>query len=172
MTRRPPTPGGDASRGLLEARRAAIAVVGLGVVALVGAAQVRPGAGYVAVGPSVMPAVVGLGLVALGFLLLLRATVRPDLELARHVSAEAAASEWRTPGLTLGALVVYAATLGWAGYVMATSIVLPVAAAILGSRQPVRDVVVAIALSIVVFFGFTEFLGVRLPSGLLESVLP
>lgn len=166
------TPGNDASRGLLEARLAALAVIGLGIVALVGASQVRPGAGYVAVGPAVMPAIVGLGLVALGSLLLVRATVRPDLDLARRVAAEAAASDWRTPALTLGALVAYAAALGPVGYILATTAFLPIAAAILGSRRPVRDLIVAVVLSVVVFIGFTEFLGVRLPAGLLDPILP
>ena len=166
------TPGNDASRGLLEARLAALAIICLGVVALVGAGQVRTGAGYVAVGPAVMPAVVGIGLVVLGSLLLLRATVRPDLDLARHVVSEIAASEWRTPSLVLAALVAYAVALGPAGYVIATTVFLPVAAAILGSRRPVRDVAVAVVLSVVVFIGFTEFLGVRLPAGLLDPILP
>lgn len=166
------TPGHGASRGLFEARLASLAVVGLGGVALLGATQVRPGAGYVPVGPSVMPAVVGIGLILLGSILLVRATIRPDLDLARHVEVEAAASDWRTPGLILASLIVYAAALGPLGYVPATSVFLPVAAAVLGSRRPVRDLLVAIVLSTVVFIGFTEFLGVRLPAGLLEAFLP
>jgi len=165
------TPGHEASRGLLEARLAALAVTGLGVVALLGATQIRPGAGYVPVGPGVMPAVVGVGLIILGGLLLVRAAVRPDLDLAHHVEAEAAASDWRTPGLILAALVAYAVALGPLGYIPATALFQPVAAAILGSRRPVRDLLVAIVLSTVVFFGFTEFLGVRLPAGLLETFL-
>jgi len=164
--------GNDAGRGLLEARLASLVVVGLGIVALVGATQVGPGAGYVAVGPVVMPTIIGLGLFGLGMLLLVRATVRPDLDLARRVAAEAAASEWRTPGLTLGALVAYAAALGPVGYILATSAFLPIAASILGSRRPVRDLIVAVVLSVVVFIGFTEFLGVRLPAGLLDPILP
>jgi len=164
--------GNDAGQGLLEARLASLVVVGLGIVALVGATQVGPGAGYVAVGPVVMPTIIGLGLFGLGMLLLVRATVRPDLDLARRVAAEAAASEWRTPGLTLGALVAYAAALGPVGYILATSAFLPIAASILGSRRPVRDLIVAVVLSVVVFIGFTEFLGVRLPAGLLDPILP
>lgn len=166
------TPGDGASRGLLEARLAALAVIGLGAVAIVGATQVRPGAGYVAVGPAIMPAVVGIGLVLLGSLLLVRATLRPDADHVRHVAAEAAASDWRTPGLTIAALIGYAVCLGPLGYVLATAAFLPVAAAILGSRRPVRDLGVAVALSIVVYVGFTELLGVRLPAGLLDGVLP
>lgn len=164
--------GPDASRGLLETRLAAGAVILLGVLALVGATQVGSGAGYVAVSPAVMPAVVGIGLIGLGAALLVRATIRPDLDLARHVTAEAAATDWRTIGLTLAGLVGYALALGPLGYVLATSLFIPLVARILGSRSPLRDVVVAVVLAIVVYVAFTEYLGVRLPAGLLEPVLP
>ena len=167
------TSGGDkASRGLLEARLAAFAVIGLGLLALIGATQVGSGAGYVAVSPSVMPVVVGAGLVALGVLLLLRATARPDLDLARHVASEAALTDWRTTGLVLVAIVVYALTLGPLGYVLATTWFIPTEARILGSRRPGRDLVIGVLLGIVVYVGFTQFLGVRLPAGLLDPVLP
>lgn len=124
--------GNDGSRGLLEARLAAVAVIGLGLLALVGATQVGTGAGYVAVSPSVMPMVVGVGLVALGALLLLRATARPDLDLARHVATEAALTDWKTTFLTLAALVSYALTLGPLGYVLATTWFIP----IVGAAEP------------------------------------
>ena len=164
--------GHDASRGLLEARLAAAAVIGLGLLAIVGATRVGPGAGYVAVSPAAMPVVVGAGLVLFGVLLLLRATVRPDLDLVRHVSAEAARTDWRTTLLTLVALVSYALTLGPLGYVLATTWFIPIVARILGSRSPGRDVLVGMVLGFVVYLGFTQFLGVRLPAGLLDAVLP
>lgn len=166
-------PGGkDASRALLEIRLAAAAVIALGVLALVGATQVGQGAGYVAVPPSVMPAVVGIGLVALGVVLFLRTALRPDLDHARHVAAEATQTDWGTTGLTLVALIGYASSLGVLGYVLATTWFIPAVARILGSRRPVRDVVVGVGLGIVVYLAFTQFLGVRLPSGLLDPVLP
>ncbi|HXG40013.1 MAG TPA: tripartite tricarboxylate transporter TctB family protein [Candidatus Limnocylindrales bacterium] len=159
-------------RGLLEAAIAGLVVIGLGLLALVGAAQVRPVAGYTVVGPAVMPAVVGVALVALGSLLVLRATVRPDLDQADHIEREARATDWRTTGLTLGALVGYAVALGPLGYVLSTSVFLPLEAAILGSRRPVRDGAVGIVLAVVVYVVFTRFLSVRLPAGLLEPLLP
>jgi len=162
----------DVRRGLIEARVAALVVIGLGVVSLIGASQVRTPGGYTAVSANVMPAVVGIGLVALGMLLLLRATVRPDLDHAVRVAAEAAASHWPTTTAALGALVAYALVLGPLGYIVATSLFLPAQARILGSRSPLRDLPVGIVLAVVVYVGFTEFLGVRLPAGILEPVLP
>lgn len=161
-----------ARRGLIEARVAALAVMGLGVVSLVGASQVRAPATYTPISASVMPAVVGVGLVVLGIILLLRATVRPDLDHAVRIAAEATATHWRTTIAALGGLVAYAVVLGPLGYIVATSAFLPVESRILGSRSPVRDLVVGVALAIVVYLGFSEFLGVRLPAGMLEPVLP
>lgn len=159
-------------RGLLEARLAGLAVIGLGLVALIGATQVGSGAGYVAVSPSVMPAVIGVGLVALGSLLVLRATVRPDLDQARHIVAEGLDTDWPTTFLTLAVLVVYALSLGTLGYVLATILFIPAVARILGSVRTGRDVVVGLVLAVVVYIAFTQFLGVRLPAGLLDPILP
>jgi len=160
------------SRGLFEARLAGLAVIGLGLVALIGATQVGSGAGYVAVSPSVMPAVIGVGLVVLGSLLVLRATVRPDLDLARHIVAEGLDTDWRTTFLTLAVLVVYALSLGTLGYILATVLFIPAVARILGSWRIGRDLVVGLVLAVVVYIAFTQFLGVRLPAGLLEPILP
>jgi putative tricarboxylic transport membrane protein len=165
-------PIGTASHGLLGPRLAALAVIGLGVVALVDATQARAIATYVAVGPAVMPAVVGVALVGLGSLFFIRSSVRPDLDLARHVLHEAARTHWPTTGATTAALIGYAFALGALGYVVATAVFVPISARTLGSRQPVRDVIVGAVLGLVVYLGFTEFLGVRLPAGILEPILP
>lgn len=167
-----PAPPTGLERGLLEARLAAAAVAGLGLVSLAGATQVRTPAGYVAVSAAVMPGVVGTGLLALGIVLFLRATVRPDQDQARHIATEAARTHWATTGLTLGSLVAYAAALGPLGYVVATSLFVPTVARVLGSRRPLRDAVVGVMLALVVFVGFTRFLGVRLPAGILATLLP
>ncbi len=164
-------PVGTASRGLLGPRLAALAVIGLGLIALVDATQTKPISTYVAVGPAVMPAVVGFGLVALGSLLFIRTGVRPDVDLFRHVAQEAAKTHWPTTGATMAALIGYAFALGLLGYVVATAVFVPISGRTLGSRQPIRDAVVGAVLGTVVYLGFTEFLGVRLPAGILEPFL-
>lgn len=166
------TGGPTAGRSLIEARLAGLAVVALGVIAVVGATQVRPGAGFVVVGPQVMPAIVGIGLIILGSTLLFRATVRPDLDQARHIADESMHGDRRTVLGTLFALIVYALALGPVGYVLSTAVFLPVVARILGSTSWRRDLVIGVALAFVVYLGFTQGLGVRLPAGLLEGLLP
>lgn len=128
--------------------------------------------GFSPVGPSVFPIVMSLGLLALGAIFLLRQTLRPDREYAGHVAREEQATDWRTTGLAAAALVGYAILLAPVGYILATGLFLPVGARILGSKRPLRDLAIGLALGVVVWFAFTQFLGVRLPSGLLDPVLP
>jgi putative tricarboxylic transport membrane protein len=84
-------------------------------------------------------------------------------------------------GLTAAALVAYALALDGfelgpvdvpgLGYIVATALFIPLTARTLGSRSPVRDVIAGVGIGIVVYFGFTEFLGVRLPAGILGPLL-
>ncbi|GGM71314.1 tripartite tricarboxylate transporter TctB family protein [Dactylosporangium sucinum] len=64
-------------------------------------------------------------------------------------------------------LVVYAYALDSLGYVIATSLFFAGAARAMGSRQPTRDLVAAVALSLLVYLSFTRALGVHLPEGVL-----
>jgi putative tricarboxylic transport membrane protein len=57
------------------------------------------------------------------------------------------------------------------GYVVATGLFLPAAAWTLGSRSWLRDLVIGFVLAIGIYIGFTQFLGVRLPAGVLGLVL-
>ena len=80
---------------------------------------------------------------------------------------------WRTPMLLLGALVVYAFVLKYTvvGYVLSTFVFF-LGAARLMSVKPfreviVRDLSVAIGLSLGIYLVFTKLLGISLPAGVL-----
>ena len=167
--------------GLLGPRFAAGFLVGMGVLLTLSAAGIARGGGYSVIGPATGPLIVAIGLTILGALLVVRTTVRPDLELAATAAGEERATHWPTAGLTAAALVLYALALDGVelagveipglGYLVATAVFLPVTARILGSRAPLRDVIVGLGVAIVLYFGFTELLGVRLPAGVLGPVL-
>ncbi|MEX2011673.1 MAG: tripartite tricarboxylate transporter TctB family protein [Chloroflexota bacterium] len=151
---------------------AAVVVIGLGVVVLVGTTAIAQAGGYSPVGPTAIPLVVGLAILVLGLLFLGRATIRPDRDLADRMAEEDRATHWPTPTLLGAALLGYAFALAPLGYILATAAFLPLTARIMGSARPRRDVAVGVGLAVVVYFGFTEGLGVRLPAGVLDSVLP
>jgi putative tricarboxylic transport membrane protein len=138
---------------------------------LVEAFRIREGTGFQALGPRAFPLAIGAGLLILGVLLLLRTTLVPDGDLAQQAGEEEAATHWATVGLALAALLGYALSLGPLGYIVATAAFVPIEARILGSRHALRDLIAATGVGTAVFFGFTRFLGVRLPEGLLDPLL-
>ena len=169
--------GADAGRAsevrpsLLGPRLFAGGLLLLAGIVLVEAYRIREGTGFQALGPRAFPLAIGIGLLVLGILLLVRTTLRPDEELAKQAGEEESATHWPTVGLALGALVGYVLALSPLGYIGATAVFVPVQARILGSRHPLRDFLVAVPVAVGIFFFFTEFLGVRLPEGVLDPLL-
>jgi putative tricarboxylic transport membrane protein len=159
----------------------AVVLLVLAVVLIVSALGIARGGGYSVIGPGTIPLIVAIGLLVLGVIFAVRTTIRPDVGLAEQAAEEEFACHWPTVGLIALALFGYALALdGFAlgpidvpslGYIPATGIFLPLTARILGSRSLLRDVLAGLGIAVVVYFGFTEFLGVRLPGGILDLVL-
>jgi putative tricarboxylic transport membrane protein len=64
-------------------------------------------------------------------------------------------------------LIAYAYALEVVGYLISTSVLFAVSAAILGSRNHIRDAVIAVGLTIAVYFLFSRGLSIYLPMGVL-----
>lgn len=134
-------------------------LLALGVVAFV--ATLGVGDGWAASGPRLAPAVsaVGLAVLAAAFL------IWPGDELAEHVAEASEGTHWPTPALLVALLFGYALVLEALGYALATAIFYWLATWLLGSKSPVRDVVVGVVLGVATSFAFTEWLNVQLPTG-------
>ena len=166
---------------LLGPRLVALALLALAAILIVSAIGIARGGGYSVIGPATIPLVVAVGLLVLSAIFALRTTVLPDTDLAVQAAEEGRATHWPTVALTAVALVGYALALDGfelgpvgvpgLGYIVSTGIFLPLTARILGSRSPIRDVIVGFGIGVVIYFGFTEFLGVRLPAGVLGPLL-
>jgi putative tricarboxylic transport membrane protein len=167
-----PEVDGAGRRATVGLRIFAVAVCALGGLALFESTRIRSAAGFSPFGPTVMVIAVGVLMLVLGLVFLVRLGVRPDRQLIAHVRDEERATHWPTTGLLAGVLAVYALALGLVGYIVATGLLVPVGARVLGSRQLKRDAVVGVVLAVTVYLTFTGLLGVRLPAGLLEPVLP
>jgi putative tricarboxylic transport membrane protein len=156
-------------------RLLALAFLALGLIVLYGAFQIRQGGGYSAVGPRVFPLAVAAGMLALSVAFLLRTTLLPDRDLGERAAEEESATYWPTVALILAVLVLYVLALGVVGYVVATVLFFTAAAWILGSRggrrSALRDLLIGVLLGLVIYIGFTRFLGVRLPAGILDFLL-
>jgi putative tricarboxylic transport membrane protein len=146
-------------------RIAGLVLLGIGVVALVATFAIRSPTGWAVDGPRLMPLVVSIGLIGFALAFLARVTFWPDTALAERAAEEERATHWPTPGLLAVALVAYALLLSPLGYVIATALLFPAAAWVLGSRRQLRDVIAGAAVALVLYYAFTYHLGVGLPAG-------
>lgn len=166
---------------LVGPRIVAAVLVALSIILILSALGVAAGGGYSVIGPATFPLAVAIGLLALAVAFAFRTTLLPDGDLAESAADEERTTHWPMMGLTLAALVVYGLALDGfelgpldvpgLGYVIATGLFLPATARILGSTSLIRDLLIGFAVAILLYVGFTEYLGVRLPPGLLDLVL-
>ena len=167
-------------RAFLGPRLVAGFLLAISLLLIVSAIGIATGAGYSVVGPATIPLAVAVGLLILGAVFAARTTVMPDTDLAERAADEDRATHWPTAGMTLGLLILYGLALDGfelgpldvpgLGYVGATGRFLPGVAWVLGSRSTARDVIIGFAVAGILYLGFTEYLGVRLPPGLLDLV--
>jgi putative tricarboxylic transport membrane protein len=141
-------------------------LLGIGVIALIATFAIPSTRyGWSITGPRFAPLIASVALILLAAAFLLRTWWRPDPEFARHAAAEMADTHWPTPGLMLLGLIAYVVLLEPLGYALATTIFVWLVAWLLGSEQPVRDVIVGLLLGVVAGIAFGEWLNVQLPTG-------
>ena len=130
-----------------------------GVIALV--SSIGVGDGWAASGPRLAPVVSSALLIVLSAAFL----IWPGDDLEEYIEESTRGTDWPTPALLVALLVGYALLLNALGYALATTIFFWLAAWLLGSDRPGRDVAVGVALGVVTSFAFTQWLNVQLPTG-------
>jgi len=151
----------------------ALGLIVMGAIVLLEVREIRVPRTLTQVGPRVFPSIVGWGLIVVGLWYAIdvlrgrRAAPSDDSEDAdRSLPAD-----WSTLiGIGI-ALAAYAALMEPAGFIIASAAMFLIAALSMGSRQYVRDVAISVILSVLVYFVFMEWLGIRLPEGLLSPIL-
>jgi putative tricarboxylic transport membrane protein len=124
------------------------------------------------IGPKSVPVVVGSLLVLIS-VLLARNVLRGErgaAEAGEDIDLTAPA-DWRTVLLLSGAFLVNAALIGTVGFPISSAILFWGACYALGSRNLVRDPLIAATVAVVTWVMFDELLGVPLPGGPLMEVL-
>jgi putative tricarboxylic transport membrane protein len=139
---------------------AAIVLIVLSATFLVGVFDIRSPKGLDPAGPRFFPL-----LVTSAWLLLSIAYLVEGLRSPR--TSRSADRSWFEPVSLSALLVLYALLVVPLGYMIATALLFFACARVLGSRQVVRDVVVAVLLAVVVYVAFTQFLDISLPEGVL-----
>jgi putative tricarboxylic transport membrane protein len=151
------------SRRWLVAAGTAVAL--WGGFALWKAFEIRQPTSYRPMGPRVFPVIISCALIGLGVLLVIETLRGADAAVEDHVTHERRTSDHKQAAFIVGLLLAYAWSFQRVGYVVATTLFLPASARVLGSRQPVRDSVVAVIIAVVAFKVFTDLLSIDLPEG-------
>ncbi|MEV0225536.1 tripartite tricarboxylate transporter TctB family protein [Streptomyces sp. NPDC050704] len=124
------------------------------------------------VGPRAVPVILGV--------LLLVVAVLYAVDVARGGHGEPEAGEdvdltqgtdWRTVLLLIGAFVVNAVLIERLGWVISGALLFWGTAFALGNRHYIRNLLIAVAMSLTTFYAFAIGLGVNLPAGVLQGIL-
>jgi putative tricarboxylic transport membrane protein len=144
----------------------AICVVLFAIAYLVGAFMINePNTSYSAVGPRFFPILIGAGMLLAGIWLGWQAWRKQQTTSAHFESLEEI--EWRTWGACALVLLGYIVAFETIGYLITTSVFLFLQARVFGSRAWVRDLIVSLALTALIYFFFNGLLKVGLPKGIL-----
>lgn len=134
----------------------------MGAVWLYGAASLPQTAQYAAIGPGLFVTAIGAGLVVLGAVLTLQ--IARGEQFAPQDSEDAmsdAPADWRALAMAVAAAALPLLTIRQLGFPLTATLVFALVARAFGSRRPVLDLAIGLAISLLAYFGFIR-LGVSL----------
>ena len=148
-------------------------LLGLGILVLIQTTQISAAMGERGpVGPKAFPTVIGVGLLVVAVLHAL------DVLRGGHGEAEAGEdielghpADWKTVGLLAAAFVANIALIEPLGWPLSGALLFWGGTFALGSRAPLRDVPIALAMAFGSYYVFAHLLGLYLPAGPLEGVI-
>ena len=153
-------------------RSRAEVALSLGVIALgIGVAGVTATlpseGGYAGIGPNFIPAVVAGGIILLGVWLAIEAFAGGWRDAPEHQEGfEKSPFLWVSAGL-----FAHMALIGWAGFIIAGTVLFACVARGFGSRRLARDIALALVFTIGIYLFFVKLLNVSLPAGWLAPLL-
>lgn len=164
---RPPRGGDRAQYGMcafLALLGTAVIVDGLGIAHVTSSTD--------PVGPRTVPVLLGV------LLLVVAVLYAVDVARGGHGEPEggedvdlSTGSDWRTVLMLIAAFVVNAVLIEPLGWVISGTLLFWGTAFALGNRHYVRNLLIAVTLSLTTFYAFAIGLGVNLPAGVLQGIL-
>ena len=136
-----------------------VVALGLGVAGVT--ATLPSEGGYAGIGPNFIPAVVAAGIIAVGVWLAIEALTGGWRKAPEHTDTFAPAPFlWVSAGLFAHMLLI-----GWAGFVVAGTVLFAGVARGFGSRRVARDIALGLVFTIGIYLFFVKLLNVSLPAG-------
>lgn len=142
----------------------ALGVIALGLLALHETTQIPVSPMYAQVGPTAMAYLASALLLALGGALLVQSISGRWVSPAEERES---ALDLRGLGWLLLGLVLNVGLIDPLGFIPASMLLFACTARAFGSRSPVRDLLIGLALSATAYFGFAELLGINIGAGFL-----
>lgn len=145
-------------------------MIGLGLMAVAGialwqTAEIPVSPMYSKVGPTVFPYLTSGGLALFAALLMLagaRGGWQPDDEKETQV-------HWYSFACVVAGLFANVLLIKPLGFTAASVVMFTLVCHGFGSRRPLRDALIGLVLSLTVYFGFAQALGVNIGAGLIEA---
>jgi putative tricarboxylic transport membrane protein len=120
--------------------------------------------GYSQVGPRLFPYIIGTGLTLCGAVLGWHAISGGWRDVPLDEGGHDA-PDWMAWAIISVGIVLHMVLIGWAGFIIASTLMFVLIARGFGSRRAVRDLLIGLALAVAAYFLFTRALGLRLPPG-------
>jgi putative tricarboxylic transport membrane protein len=120
--------------------------------------------GYSQVGPRLFPYIIGTGLTLCGAVLGWHAIGGGWRDVPLDEGGHDA-PDWMAWAIISVGIVLHMVLIGWAGFIIASTLMFVLIARGFGSRRAVRDLLIGLALAVAAYFLFTRALGLRLPPG-------
>ncbi len=140
-----------------------IVILILGGAYLVEGIRIPPAAFGDPLGPRIFPTILGVLMAACGAFLL----IKPEPGGAQPILVRRSFIQVL---ILCALLILYAISLPWTGYLLATFLLVWMAALIMGERSFIQGLVISAAFSAGVFFLFTRVLTIPLPLGFLKTL--
>lgn len=140
-----------------------LGLIALGSLVLYETHTIAETTSYSGVGPRLFPYLIGIGLAACGAVLAWQALSGGW----RHVPIDDshATPDWIAYGVISAGIVLQMVVIASAGFILASALMFVLIARGYGSRRVLRDALIALVLTTVVFLIFTKGLGLTLPKG-------
>ncbi len=142
-----------------------LVAMGAGIIASTAGMDVAPA--YARVGPQVFPYAAGIAVALMGVYFLASTWMQtPD-----RILADTDETDWRAIGIIAASFVFVVLALKPVGFVITAALLFYAVTGAFGSRRYLRDVAIAVILSVAAFLIFTRLLNLQLPAGLLKGLL-
>jgi len=141
-----------------------VGVIAIGLVLGIGALRFPPEMGFVILGAHVYPCAVAVFLAGVGVVLSYQAITGGFRELSQDLQASSLQANGKSGAAWVSAGIVSIALLiNVIGFVLAAALLFACSARGFGSRHPLRDLAIGIALTLPIYWLFNAGLGVALP---------